>query len=544
MPRLALLSTVAVLCGLGVAHADPATYALVVGANRGGPGQAPLQFAESDARRFAALLVDIGGHAADRVDLAIAPSPDQLRARLDRLTRRVAADVAAGREARLVFYYSGHARAAAIDLGAQPLPLAELRGRLLAVPAALTVVVLDACQSGAFSRVKGATPAADFSFNSRQQLAARGVAVLASSTASELSQESEHLRSSYFTHHLLVGLRGAGDANRDGAVTIDEAYRYAYHQTLVATSTTAVGGQHVSLEVDLVGHGEVALAYPRAATAAIALPAALAGQVLVRDRRADAVVAEVTKAAGAAVRVAVAPGDYEVVVRTTDRVLRCPARAPDGGAALLDPAACAGERIVVASAKGALRERLELRRPFSVMLGLAAGPERDDAFTDRLRDFGYERSGAGSQLSLVVLRRIERRLWVGGAIATASAPTWQYPTERAPLEFGWQQTSLLAVARGAQPLGARWFSVYAQVAAGVALAATRLDDQDGTDYRDVQVGPALSAGAGLQLFGPDSGGLVISTGYQLDYAPAIDNDIGDTHAVGGHRFTLAAGWSL
>ena len=63
--------------------------------------------------------------------------------------------------------------------------------------------------------------------------------MLASSSGSELSQESETLRSSYFTHHLLVGMRGAGDANRDGQVSIDEAYRYAYHQTLLATAETA-----------------------------------------------------------------------------------------------------------------------------------------------------------------------------------------------------------------------------------------------------------------------------------------------------------------
>src|SRR5437868_263675 len=128
------------------------------------------------------------------------------------------------------------ASATAHDLGSDELPLEELRTRLFQVPATLTVVVLDACQSGAFSRVKGAQPAADFSFNSRQHLDATGVAVLASSSGSELSQESEQLKSSYFTHHLLVGMRGPADANGDGQVSVDEAYRYAYHQTLLSTA--------------------------------------------------------------------------------------------------------------------------------------------------------------------------------------------------------------------------------------------------------------------------------------------------------------------
>jgi len=75
--------------------------------------------------------------------------------------------------------------------------------------------------------------------------------VLASSSGSELSQESEQLRSSYFTHHLLVGLRGAGDADHDGQVSIDEAYRYAYHQTLLATGRDRRRRPARQLEVDL-----------------------------------------------------------------------------------------------------------------------------------------------------------------------------------------------------------------------------------------------------------------------------------------------------
>jgi hypothetical protein len=311
MPKLATV-VVAVLA-LGTAHADPpppvATYALVVGSNAAGPGQTDLRFAEDDARKVGALLVELGGYAPDQVDVLVHPTPALVRERLAHLSERVAADTAAGKQSRVFFYYSGHARAQAIDLGLGELPLDELRRRLFAVPATLTVVVLDACQSGAFTQVKGAQPAADFSFSSRQHLEASGVAVLASSSGSELSQESAELRASYFTHHLLVGLRGAGDANGDGQVSIDEAYRYAYHQTLLATAETAVGGQHVTFEADLKGHGEVPLSFPRAATATIELPAALEGNTLVEDRRAHAVVAETYKARGAAVRIAVAPGE-------------------------------------------------------------------------------------------------------------------------------------------------------------------------------------------------------------------------------------------
>src|SRR3954462_14510759 len=80
-----------------------ATYALVVGSNAGGPGQTTLRYAEDDARRVAATLIELGGYPAGAVDVVVHPTPAALRAHLAALTARVAADRAAGRQARLLF---------------------------------------------------------------------------------------------------------------------------------------------------------------------------------------------------------------------------------------------------------------------------------------------------------------------------------------------------------------------------------------------------------------------------------------------------------
>jgi len=515
------------------AHADD--YALVVGSNSGGPGQIDLRYSEDDARRVGALLVELGGYPADRVDVVVHPTPDQLRDRLAQLGERVTGELAAGRQSRVFFYYSGHARAAAIDLGADQLPLGELRQRLFQVPATLTVVVLDACQSGAFSRIKGAEPAADFSFNSRQHLGASGIAVLASSSGSELSQESEQLRSSYFTHHLLVGLRGAGDADHDGQVSIDEAYRYAYHQTLIATASTAVGGQHVSLEVELKGHGDVPLTFPRAATAAIELPGTLEGQALVEDRRAGAVVAETYKARGQAVRIAVAPGDYRVLVRHGGVMSRCDLQTT-GGTAVVELDRCTTEPIAIAAAKGGDEPGRRLR--FEVV-GVV-GAERKDGFTDTLKAFGYQPGkGLSGGLTVSALRQVERRLWLGGFGALVGAPDWTLPTGRQPLRFSWSTATLGPLVRAVQPLGDHGLAgrtgVYAQLGAGVGLGSTQLIDQDDHTTSQHFTGWAATMGAGLRLDGARVGG---SLGYQFDYAPVIHNLTGDTHASGGHRLTV------
>ena len=151
-----------------------------------------------------------------------------------------------------------------------------------------------------------------------------------------------------------VGMRGAGDANHDGQVSIEEAYRYAYQQTLLATAETAVGGQHVSFEVDLKGHGEVPLSFPRTATSSIELPVAAEGNTLVTDRRARAVVAELYKARGGVVRIAVAPGDYEVLVRHGAQLTRCQVTAGGGGTAV-ELSRCTTEAVAIGVSKGSPR---------------------------------------------------------------------------------------------------------------------------------------------------------------------------------------------
>lgn len=527
------------LCLTTAAMADDiATYAIVVGSNAGGPGQGELRYAEDDARRVGKLLTELGGYAPDQVDIVLHPTPDDLRNRIGKLADKLAADDKAGRPTRVLFYYSGHARATALDLGNNPLPLEELRKRLFELPSKLTVVVLDACQSGAFSRVKGAEPAADFSFNSRQQLDATGVAVLASSSGSELSQESEQLKSSYFTHHLLVGLRGAGDTNHDGLVTVDEAYRYAYHQTLLATAETAVGGQHVSLEVDLKGHGEVPLSFPRAATAHIELPAALEGKTLIEDKRAHTVVAETYKAKGAAVRVAVAPGEYRVMVRRGTTLSRCEVNS--GGTVDLDH--CTTEALEDSTTKGG--ETTTFERPTLVEVSLFLGAERHDAYTNTLEAFGYKEGfmPLSGGIAITGLRQVLPHIWVGGLASSESMPEWTRSTDGLyPQRFTATTMSVQGAARAVTQLGESSFYTYLQFTLGLGIGRTLHRDQSDMETRETYYGPATSGSYGVGWHGRRLG---INLAYTMEYAHVIDNLVGDTHGSGGHRFGVGASWSF
>jgi hypothetical protein len=323
--RLQALAACSVVVTAADARADappvsasprPHAYAVVVGSNMGGGGQQPLHFAEDDAQRMAQVLRELGHFEAGDVRVLLHPNVSQVLGALDDLAARARAEASRGEQTEVVFYYSGHARATAINLGGEELPLTTLRDRLGGLPTALTIVVLDACQSGAFARIKGAEPAADFTYNSVSRLTQKGLAIMASSSPQELSQESDELRGSYFTHHLVTGLRGAGDADGDGRVSLDEAYRYAYRRTLASTARTQVGEQHVTLETDLAGQGEVPVTYPADARSQLELPGSLEARILVQRRPSGSVVAEVQKAPGAAIRLALVAGSYDVVVGT------------------------------------------------------------------------------------------------------------------------------------------------------------------------------------------------------------------------------------
>jgi hypothetical protein len=79
------------------------SYAIVVGSNAGGAGQEDLRFAESDARRVAAVLEELGGYAKKNVRIVLGPTPDSLLGAIDDVAAKVRADEADGRRS-LVFF--------------------------------------------------------------------------------------------------------------------------------------------------------------------------------------------------------------------------------------------------------------------------------------------------------------------------------------------------------------------------------------------------------------------------------------------------------
>ncbi len=232
-------------------------FAVVVGNDAGQPPEAPLRWAEADAARVADVLQEVSGVRPENLVVLRGQDADTVRRALIAVNQRIRD---AGHETMLLVYYSGHADASALHLGATSLELGELEQLVRGSAAGFRMLVLDACRSGALTRVKGGTPIPPFELAVSERLPGEGAVFLTSSSASEDSQESDELRGSFFTHALVSGLLGAADADGDGLVTLEEAYRHAYDATVRGSSRSRSGLQHPTFRYDVRGHGDVVLA--------------------------------------------------------------------------------------------------------------------------------------------------------------------------------------------------------------------------------------------------------------------------------------------
>jgi hypothetical protein len=244
----------------GRARADVERFAVIVGDNAGAADEQRLRFAESDAQHVAELLGEVGGVPDENQVVLRGKSADQMRRSLIATNERIRTGQHAGRDAVLIVYYSGHGDADALHLGDSQLPLRELEALVRGSAAQVRILVIDACRSGAVTRVKGGKPAPPIVLSNTEELDGEGVIVLTASAAGEDAQESDEVGGSFFTHYLLSALRGAADDNGDQVVTVAEAFRYTRDRTILASARTLSGVQHPTFHYDVRGRAELALA--------------------------------------------------------------------------------------------------------------------------------------------------------------------------------------------------------------------------------------------------------------------------------------------
>ena len=290
-------------------------FVLAAGANLGGEDRIPLQYAISDAERFTDVMVSMGG--VREADLLLLPDPGRsgFERAVDELRDRVAAARAEVRRTEVLVYYSGHADEDGLLLGEERLDYRELRGMMDRIDADVRIAILDACASGAITRIKGGRRRSAFEVDTSSDM--RGYAFLTSSSAEETAQESDRIQASFFTHYLVSALRGAADVSEDGKVTLNEAYQFAYNETLNRTVETQGGVQHPAYHINLSGTGDVVMTDVRQTSAGLVMGTELRGRLFLRNE-ADQLVAELHKPEGRVVEIALEAGEYSIHLEQQD----------------------------------------------------------------------------------------------------------------------------------------------------------------------------------------------------------------------------------
>lgn len=201
-----------------------------------GSGFAPLQCPVRDAEALHDVLADPAHGAFDSVTmLDNRPRSEVLIALKEALGR-------ADRDDLIFIYFSGHGKTdeegslylAAANTRADHLEATGIASQAVSdmirrSNVSKKAVVLDCCYAGAFARnMKGGEAVAE----DRMQEFARGSGtyMLMATGALSLAEEDPDHGLSILTRHLVDGLRGAADADRDGIVTVSELSKYIHRE--------------------------------------------------------------------------------------------------------------------------------------------------------------------------------------------------------------------------------------------------------------------------------------------------------------------------
>ncbi len=285
-------------------------YAIIVGSNNGGPDRVRLRYAVSDAKAVMEVLRKLGGVESNSGVLLVEPRKERLLDSIADMRGRVIAAKKNYGRVELIFYYSGHSDEEGIIPGGEKIYYRDIKQAVINIPADVRIAILDSCSSGAFTSIKGGRMKSPFLVDRSHSM--KGFAFMTSSSSDEASQESDRIRGSFFTHSLLTGLRGAADQVGDGRITLNEAYQYAYAETLARTEKTLRGPQHPNYHIMMSGSGDVVLTEIRRSSCTLIISKPITGRVFLRDSR-KALVAELNKNAGRAVTLGLENGDYTVV---------------------------------------------------------------------------------------------------------------------------------------------------------------------------------------------------------------------------------------
>jgi hypothetical protein len=221
-------------------------WAVVIGINQY-PKVRPLKYAVDDARIFYNHLVDFNQIPRENVTLLLDQDATLTRVRS---TLGTHLKNKAGKDDMVIIFFAGHGAtekegmspdgdglekyllpydADPKDLYATALPMGEISKIFSRIQSERLVFIADSCYSGASGGrtidLAGTRSTISEAFLDRLT-GGKGRVIITASGANEVSAENDSLKQGVFTYYLVEGLKGKADADKDGVITVDEAYQY------------------------------------------------------------------------------------------------------------------------------------------------------------------------------------------------------------------------------------------------------------------------------------------------------------------------------
>ncbi|HKP98303.1 MAG TPA: caspase family protein [Fibrobacteria bacterium] len=253
-----LISTLCLLAA-AVGRSEVQRFAVLIGEDRGMPNETPLRYASTDAQEMSERLGKAGSFDRDRLYLLANASLDKIQKTLKVVKDRIKLVNASGAHSMVLIYYSGHGSADGLHIQGRVLARSELMGFVDSLQGTLKILILDACESGDFLRLKGGRVLEIPQVVKLDRIEGRGTVVISSSARGELSQESEEYRGALFTHHFLNGLRGLADYDGDRSIRLMEAFEYARISTKREEIFGETSQQNPGFDFDITGEADPVL---------------------------------------------------------------------------------------------------------------------------------------------------------------------------------------------------------------------------------------------------------------------------------------------
>src|SRR5204863_9063836 len=107
------------------------------------------------AERFARALHELGDFSDDRIVIVRGGHASEVKSAIAKVEERIVTARNAGERSLLVVYFSGHAGSSGLELGDDKIGYEELRKLVSGSAADAKNAIVDVCEAGALTQVKG-----------------------------------------------------------------------------------------------------------------------------------------------------------------------------------------------------------------------------------------------------------------------------------------------------------------------------------------------------------------------------------------------------